>query len=462
MFRTVAIRLSLALALSALTLLHTSAQESKPIAANISQDKSAARLKAKLTDYQGPSNYRMRRALMTFSPDGQLLVVSGKGRTVMVWDVKTGALKATLEGGKNGINGFAFSPDGKLAATRDSLDKTVRLWDTGTWQLKTTLTGRKRNLETKLKAAGTHALEEGYAPIVFSPDGRTVLSEREDDLVDVWDIATVQTRATLNHDTRDNGAKDFVKAFLFSPFIQQHYLMLQTEYSPDGRYIATVNGDKKPKLWDASTGNLKTTFQATERIYRADFSPDGRTLALTELQGAVSLWDVESGAWKGKLTKRREEFEFPGFAFSPDGRAAVTFQYEDTKLWDVAEGKLKFVLPKSKATDAAFSPDGRWLAIASESSKSTGRVWSVETGELKTTLPPTKDRAQAIAFSPDGNLIVTTSDMGVRLWDAASGELLATLDEARYPIAFSPDGSMMATGGRKATAMLWEIPARRR
>jgi WD40 repeat protein len=461
MFRRFAMSLSLTLAASALNLPHAGAQQSKSPAANIPEGKLALTLKAKLTDYQGPSDFRRRRALMTFNRDGQLLAISGKGRTVMIWEVQTGALKTTLKGGKDGINGFAFSPDGKLAATRDSVDKTVRLWDVGTWQLKTTLTGRKRDLETKLKANGTHALEEGYAPIVFSPDGRIVLSEREDDLVDVWDIATGETRATLNHDTRDSGAKDFVKAFLFSPFIQQHYLTLQTEYSPDGRYIATVNGDKKPKLWDAVTGNLKTTFSATERIYRAAFSPDGRTLALTELQGAISLWDVETGAWKGKLTKRREEFEFPGFAFSPDGRTAVTFQFEDTKLWDVVEGRLKFVLPKSKANDAAFSPDGRLLAIASESSKSTGRVWGVETGEIKTTLPPTKDGAETITFSPNGKIIVTTSDKGIRLWNAASGELLAMLDEARYPVAFSPDGNTLATGGRKGTAMLWETPERR-
>ncbi len=460
MFLTFAISLSLSLMMSASSLFQAGAQQSKPSIALAPQDKLPVVLRAKLADYEGPSNYRMRRALMTFSPDGRFLAASGKGRTVLIWDVKTGALKTTLKGGKEGINGFAFSPDGKLVATRDSVDKTVRLWDTETWQLKITLTGRKRNLETKLKAGGAHSLEEGYAHIVFSPDGRTVLSEREDDLIDVWDITTGQARATLNHDTRDSGAKDFVKAFLFSPFIQQHYLMLQAEYSPDGRHIATVNGDKKPKVWDAATGNLKATLPVTERIYRAAFSPDGRTLALTELQGAISLWDVETGQWKGKLTKRREEFQFPGFAFSPDGRTAVTFLFEDTKLWDAGDGRLKISLPKSQANDAAFSPDGRLLATASESSKSTGKIWSVETGELKTTLPPTKDGAEAIAFSPDGKLIVTTSDKGIRLWDTFSGELLATLDEARYPVAFSPDGSALATGGRKGTAMLWQIPAR--
>jgi WD40 repeat protein len=469
--RISALSLSLTISLATFNLLpvaittstaRTDTQESSQATTNLQQNKLAVKLKAKLPNYKGPSNFRMRRSLMTFSPDGQLLALSGKDRTVTVWDTKTGELKTTLKGGSKGINGFNFSPDGKLAATRDIIDKKVRLWDVETWQLKTELTGRKHDLETKLKAGSSLAVEEGYAPVVFSPDGRTVLSEREDDIVDVWNVATGESRATLNHDTRDSGTKDFLKA-VFTPFglNKQHFLALQADYSSDGRYIVTVNGDKAPKLWDAATGNLKATLPVTERIYRAEFSPDGRTLATTELQGLITLWDVETGQSKGTVTKKRREYYFPGFEFSPDGHLAVTFHFEDTKLWDTASGKLKLELPKSKANDAAFSSDGRWLATASDDSKSTARIWNVETGEVKTTMPPSLGHAEAINFSPDGKIVVTTNDKGVKLWDAATGELLATLDEARYPIAFSPDGNILATGGRKDTAMLWEIPSQR-
>ena len=89
------------------------------------------------------------KALITFSPDGSLAAMSGKGGTITIWDTESGELKATLKNDKDEVSGFSFSPDGRLAATRDYLDKSVRLWDVATWQLKATLPGRKRNLETK-------------------------------------------------------------------------------------------------------------------------------------------------------------------------------------------------------------------------------------------------------------------------------------------------------------------------
>jgi len=57
-------------------------------------------------------------------------------------------------------------------------------------------------------------------------------------------------------------------------------------------------------------------------------------------------------------------------------------------------------------------------------------------------------------------MLATSNDKGVLLWEAATGILLATLSEARYPVAFSSDGRTLVTGARKDTALVWEIPAR--
>lgn len=429
------------------------AQVAAPSAPSEAQNQ-VVRLIAKLPDYKGPSRFAGRKSLITYSPDGRLVAMSGTKGTITVWDTETGALKATLKAAKDGISGFAFSPDGGTAATRDYLDKSVRLWDVATWEVKATLPGRKRNLETKLKSGFT--FEEEFGPVPFSPDGLTLLSEREDDIVAITEVPNGQERMTLNHDTRDSGAREVLKVMFFGG--TRHFLALQTGFSADGNWVFTINGDKSAKIWDARTGQLKNNIVNKERIYRASFSPDSQSLLTVEQQGGMKLWEVETGQLKGEIApKGFLEDWMKSFEFSPDGRNVATFHLGDTRLWDAKTGALRFKLLKSETTDATFSPDSRWLATASSDKQSAGKIWDVETGELKMSLAPTGHKSVAVFFSPDGSLLATTNDKGVTLWNAKTGALLATLAEARYPVAFSKDGRRLVTGARNDTALLWEL-----
>ena len=62
-------------------------------------------------------------------PDGRLASCSWD-RTIRLWDVKTGAESALLEGHSDGVFALCVLPDGRLAS--GSLDNTIRLWDVKT------------------------------------------------------------------------------------------------------------------------------------------------------------------------------------------------------------------------------------------------------------------------------------------------------------------------------------------
>ena len=68
----------------------------------------------------------------------------------------------------------------------------------------------------------------------------------------------------------------------------------------------------------------------------------------------------------------------------------------------------------------------------------------------------------AIAFSPDGSLLVSGAEEGpIRIWDVASRRLLRTLEGHTgcvYSVAFSPNGCFLASGSKDETIRIWDMP----
>jgi WD40 repeat protein len=142
---------------------------------------------------------------------------------------------------------------------------------------------------------------------------------------------------------------------------------------------------------------------------------------------------------------------------SRDGRLVASQDKKEVTVWDAADGATVATLRQNRSKLLVFSPDGRTLAAAGGDKRSTAQLWDVAAGSLKLSLARTEGDARSLLFSPDGRLLVTTSDKGVRLWDAETGALVATFDRARPPARFSPDGRLLVTGGTDKTAYLYAL-----
>src|SRR5215211_3260658 len=126
---------------------------------------------------------------------------------------------------------------------------------------------------------------------------------------------------------------------------------------------------------------------------------------------------------------------------------------------------VRMLTEHKKAVNAvAFSPDGQLLASCSGGvwrSDDTVRLWRVENGELLHALKGHKSVVTSVAFSPSGELLASGSGDGtVRLWRVQNGELLHILDGHRgsvESVAFSPGGELLASGSGDRMVRLWRV-----
>ncbi len=111
----------------------------------------------------------------------------------------------------------------------------------------------------------------------------------------------------------------------------------------------------------------------------------------------------------------------------------------------------------------AFTPDGQHLVTGS--GDQTARVWVLASGQELLVLKGHRSAVTALACAPDGQRIVTGSgDQTAKVWDAAGGRELFTLKghtSSINSVAYSADGQHIVTGSDDRTAKVWEAASGR-
>ena len=269
--------------------------------------------------------------------------------------------------------------------------------------------------------------------------------------------------------------------------------------SPTAEHLAILNYSIDSRrttinIWDVNARDQVSQWEIPARIEIATFSPIDALLALS-FNNEIHLWNWHIAAFRGKMLGERRRFNRChssrgggttctsiardyASVFSPDGRYLfVASNRSDVEVWNVKTRQLEGHFQGHTGAwveDVVISPDGRRLATFERDCNEI-YVWDIETQRLLWQAESGIGRIADTVFSRDSQNLYVASRTGtlrwqgqqgwqgwddhIRLWDVESGALHDTFGDDFYSldaVALSPNGKTMLLHYEDAV-VLWDL-----
>jgi WD40 repeat protein len=373
---------------------------------------------------------------VTFTPDGERLIVGRLNGRLEIWQAKEGQL----------LHQFDLPSDAIMQLLPNGDNKWIMASEDGQIMA---LNEKSAQIEQALARHAQGAIES----LAFDPNTAVLAAGSINGYVNLWDLASqTPTIELANH----NGA---VQSIAFSP--EQGILATGM-----GEWLSPQAYDDTVRIWQWPKNELVLELGGEKEdvigcsSFRGSvaFSPDGRFLP----NGSHNFTAQVRLAATGEIIRALDDHNgaIHDLAFSPDSSLLATASEDGfVRVWSTGnfEQVAKLMNGIDGVTAAAFSPNGRYLV--SGTLLGTIDLWDTHNWKLLRSIESGKNRFSSLAFSPDGSLLAAGVDQGdIQLWSADSLSSVHRLEGTNgivEAISFSPDGSILAAGSSNGLIQLW-------
>jgi WD40 repeat protein len=239
-------------------------------------------------------------------------------------------------------------------------------------------------------------------------------------------------------------------------------------WSGNGERLATVGEGGVAVIWDWKTGRELRRFGSGARLVSWDH--DGRLLTITAENQTVTLWDAETGRARRFFGPFKGLYNYRQPAFSPDGRSlAVVWDETSAVIINTVTLKAVHRLTGHQGLISAVVWDASGQRLATGASDGKVKIWGAASGVQMATLDAGGD-VVGLEWSRDGRQVAAVTWPGpqtrqVRIWDVASRERVFTTEfhgggtyranQRRVALVMSGDGKRIAAESSEGVTV-WE------
>ena len=234
-------------------------------------------------------------------------------------------------------------------------------------------------------------------------------------------------------------------------------------FSDDATQYATFEetggwggGNTYLRIWDTASRQNLRTIQSGGGSEEIDWSPDGQFVALLTSGNDVKIYYASNGSMYDEFEANGETAG--GLEYSPDGTMIAVTGYRDgnngdgqIEIFNAMTGQLLETLNPGSTVyyySVGWSPDGNRLVVGGYEAI---YIYDVDPWNLNRTISNAFSYLNAVAYSPDGNMIAGCSGWGgsnarARIYNAMTGAEMwsYTTSTSCLDIAWSPDSSQVA------------------
>ncbi len=379
-------------------------------------------------------------------------------RTIQIWNVLTGEREFVLSGHNDLVTDIVFSEDGKYLVS-GARDFSVILWDLSSGQVIKTF-GMDGSTINRIYGDRTKNYPRDVS-VDFSPDGTTIAAGAFG-VVNILDISSGLTRGTfsLSDEALSAAAQDPTNIVGF-----------KVKFNENGWVLAAA---MSKNLVGLDTLDAALLYQYELGAKGQVSFPIDRNQILEADTGGITIRNLEDGVvingFGGRKVKPNQAP--PAFVLSETGKVlgietdAAENEFE-LAVWNVADDaslmNFKGICVDGQCEIPVFGlfPDDERIIVTRQGNDSSLEVIYVNliSHEIILRITGMTNGVKALAASPKGDLAAGLDDAGIlRIWNMVSGDVITSFETPTLDfVEFSRDGQFIYAWDENAI-YAWGLP----